>query len=115
MLKLYLKLIASLVAITNAVQIQPRIINGVSSESGQFPYYVFLFHSRTTENASLCGGSLISDKYTQNPSTNLNYFFLNITFHFIRFSLTQVDHYSRTLPSRIGDWKHDHIFRKYKW
>lgn len=64
MMKLYITLIASLVAITSAVQIQSRIVNGIPSESDQFPYYVFLFHRKTAEKVSLCGASLISDRYT---------------------------------------------------
>lgn len=63
MMKLNFTLIASLVAIASAIQIQPRIVNGIASESKRFPYFVNVIQNLTT-NGFMCGGSLISDKYS---------------------------------------------------
>lgn len=43
-------------------KIQPRISNGIQSERGQFPFYVYL-EDGTMQNTIGCGGTLISDRW----------------------------------------------------
>lgn len=43
-------------------QIESRIVNGKNADRGQFPFYAFL-ELHYADRATICGGSLISDKW----------------------------------------------------
>lgn len=47
---------------SNAFKVQPRIFQGVPSERGQWPFYVFL-EAPNGDKTKSCGGSLISDQW----------------------------------------------------
>lgn len=61
----------SYLAVDNAFQIQPRIINGFKASVGQFPYFAHLLVNLTNQpNSSTglvavhgCGATLISDQW----------------------------------------------------
>lgn len=50
------------IVISTAFKIEPRISRGLTSERGQFPFYVYL-EGHSTESLFECGGSLISDRF----------------------------------------------------
>lgn len=51
-------ILSLLAASSFAFHIQPRIINGVKSAPDAFPFYVLV-----RDGLSLCGGSVIDDRY----------------------------------------------------
>lgn len=64
MSKLYLLLFVLQFAGSYAYSIQPRIINGHLSRTGQFPSFVFFHTDGSGGNKIMgCGGTLISDRY----------------------------------------------------
>lgn len=70
MLKLFLTVILSILAVSNGFEIQPRIIKGVRNKIGFFPYYVYLeIHGNQKDKVSGCGGTLISDRYLEKKVT----------------------------------------------
>lgn len=53
---------AVLIANCSGYKIQPRIINGCSSYSRQFPYYVYLETEQEENKLGTCSAVLISDR-----------------------------------------------------
>lgn len=43
-------------------QIQPKIMNGFDSKPSDFPHYVLLV-ATSEQGSSMCGGSILSDRY----------------------------------------------------
>lgn len=46
-----------------ANKIQPRIINGVDSQRGQFPYYAYLELFRSSKSGSACGAAILNENW----------------------------------------------------
>lgn len=55
-------------AISQGFKIQPRVINGVRSNVTDFPFFVNIMH-RAESGMSVCGASLISDRYVKKKLT----------------------------------------------
>lgn len=60
--KVFLVIAVMLIANCSGYKIQPRIINGCSSLSRQFPHYVYLETEYDENKLSTCSGVLISDR-----------------------------------------------------
>lgn len=53
----------ALITVTLAFKLQPKIVNGKSAYIGQFPYFAQLTFLTNNGSSSICGGSLITDKF----------------------------------------------------
>lgn len=69
---LALTLIISFLAVTNTLRIKPRIVNGFSSEAGQFPFFVFIGLVMNDTESGIpeselsvrsCGGSILNEQW----------------------------------------------------
>lgn len=58
-------LLISMICISECFEKQPRIMNGISSERGQFPFYVYLKTKPrfAPKNRGFCGGVLLNEEY----------------------------------------------------
>lgn len=55
--------VALFIGVSRAFELQPRIFRGKDSLRGQFPYYVLLEEVVADVNKSLCGASLIDERW----------------------------------------------------
>lgn len=56
-------MIVLLLVAGQAFKIQPRIFNGIPSDRGQHPYYVFLEIDPENSNKQECGGTLVGNQF----------------------------------------------------
>lgn len=62
---IFVTVLFSLFTVNIAIKIRPRIVDGykVKQENGVFPYYTFLYLNGKPDTISMCGASLISDRW----------------------------------------------------
>lgn len=71
-----------LLSTSQAFKIQPRIFNGIPSDRGQHPFYVFLEIDHDNSNKQECGGTLVGNQFVITAAHCVDGLKDNVRMHF---------------------------------